>query len=129
MNEEEIERLLRQMPLKKPSRMPATLFAREKPKFRWAGTLRSAICFRIPIWQAALGLILVVIAYSFMHNLFIEKPTEVKPPQVRVVRMLPEPSVTSPAQTMTFPEEGFWKLPGRYMQMIALARKQMHHNP
>jgi hypothetical protein len=112
--------------------MPASLFTHEKAKFSLVETLRAAVSFRIPLWQAALGLIVAVFAYSFAHNLFFEyreKPTAAEPPRVRVVRMLPQPSVTSPAQTPTAPEEGFWKLPGRYVQMIALARKQMSHSP
>lgn len=127
MNEEEVERLLRAMPLKKPSKMPATLFARAKPKRRLVRRLRAAISFRIPLWQAVLGLVVAMVIYAGVSNLFLgpqEKPTQTEQVQVREVAVRPEPSATSPPGTIRTFEEGFWRLPERYMEMIAVAQKQ-----
>ena len=132
MNEKELERLLRAMPLKKPSKMPPTLFTRAKPERRLVGRLGAVISFRIPIWQAALGLIVTVVIYAGVDNLFLkrqEKPTQVEQVQVREVAVQPEPSVTSAPGTIRTFEDGFWRLPDRYMEMIALARKQIRDNP
>lgn len=131
MNEDEFEKLLRAMPLKEPLKMPPTLFAPREPKRRLVGMLRVAISFRIPVWQAAMGLVVAVVLYAGVSDFFSdrrEKFTGAEVVQVREVRPLLEPSVTPPPETITPAEEGFWRLPDRYMQMVAAPQKQIRDN-
>jgi hypothetical protein len=123
MKEEEIEKLLRVMPLKAPAKMPKALLAGAKPESRLLGWLQAALSFRIPLWQAALAVALAVVIYAGAAAL-ISHPPEPREPHIQVAEVTPtDKHPSSPGEAPILSTEGFWQLPPRYRPMIEAARK------
>jgi hypothetical protein len=79
MKDEEVEKLLRVMPLKKPVRMPETLSERPGAGRRgWAALGRVVRC-RVPAWQAAAAAMLAVALYASAGSLFAHAGKEAVP--------------------------------------------------
>ena len=125
MKDEEVEKLLRAMPLKKPVRMPETLSARPGTGRRgWAALGRVVRC-QVPAWQAAAAALLAVTLYASASSLLAHASKEF--PQTHETEFgLPTKITPSDADATvaTASQSGFWRLPPSYVQMAAAAWKK-----
>ena len=125
MKDEDVERLLRAMPLRKPARMPGTLSARPGAGRRAWTALGGVARGRIPAWQAAAAALLAVALYAGASALFSRGGNEAAPTP-RTEHALPRQTTSPDADTAASAssQAGFWRLPPAYTRMAAAAWKK-----
>lgn len=123
MKDEEVERLLRAMPLKKCSRLPDKMPFTTASRPLNSGPIRRLASIRLPLWQAACAMLLAFFAYPALSTIFRTSAGSkdsrgeihaTEPPRITdyVAEGRPQRSDMDP----------FWKLPASYERMIADAR-------
>ena len=124
MKDEDVEEMLRSMPLRQATNLPKRLPTSASRSRRLGRAALAAVCFRIPLWAAAVAVALAVVCTG-ARSWF--PAAEQKPRYVRPARgeaPLEEPRRLSPPVGRVSAGEDFWTLPERYQRMLAAARKQ-----
>ena len=124
MKDEELEELLRAMPLKVPRGMPEALPARAPGRPRLTRVLRAIVCFRIPVWQAAAAVLVVWALGKGSSPGGASAPTQT-PIQGNAQQARPIAKAEGANASRTLAEgEGFWTLPERYQRMLEAAKRE-----
>ena len=124
MKDEEIEKLLRAMPLKKPRHLPEDLNLRQSAGGRSRRAWRAVASLRIPVWQAAAAVLLAVLLTAGLARPRPEEPRQVtREGQAEEVEPIVPRREAEEPERMTASGAPFWRLPDRYQRMIAVAKK------
>lgn len=119
MKDEDVEKLLRAMPLRSAPAIPETMPGREKAGGRLARAIRTLISIKIPVWQAAAA---VLIAWGIWRGLAHDAMPAPTPAPVEREEPAAELEASEMPRTLAA-REGFWTLPERYRRMIEAATK------